>query len=131
MADTTAIKKEVFIRFNGGICVVTDFQHVNPGKGSAFVKTKLKNVQTGKVVENTFKTSETIDVLNPDRTNMQYLYKDASGYNFMDNNSYEQVSINADVLGEKGVYLKDGQEVMVLSLDGQPAVGRHPEEADL
>ena len=120
MADTTAIRKDVFMRFQGGICVVSDFQHVNPGKGSAFVKTKLKNIQTGKVVENTFKVGESIEVLNPDRVNMQYLYRDGTGYNFMDNSSYEQMTIGEEVIGEKGIYLKEGQEAIVLILDGQP-----------
>ncbi|MCK4858832.1 MAG: elongation factor P [candidate division Zixibacteria bacterium] len=118
MADTTAIKKDVFIRFQGGVCIVTDFQHVNPGKGSAFVKTKLKNVSTGKVVENTFKVGEKVDVVTPDRAMMQYLYKDGSGYNFMDNESFEQVSISTDTLGDKKDYLTEGQEVIVLSLEG-------------
>lgn len=110
----------MFIRYQGGVCVITDFQHVNPGKGSAFVKTKMKNVQTGKVLENTFKVGETVDVLSPDRSNMQYLYRDGSGYNFMDSSSFDQVTIDADVMGEKGIYLKEGQEAIVLSLDGKP-----------
>ncbi|MDD5252178.1 MAG: elongation factor P [Patescibacteria group bacterium] len=120
MADTSAIKKDAFIRFRGDICIVTDFQHVNPGKGSAFVRAKFKNIQTGKTVENTFKVGEAVEAVDLDRVTMQYLYKDADNYNFMDNSSYEQVGISADLIGDKGQYLKEGQEVSVLSFEGQP-----------
>ncbi len=120
MADTTALKKDAFIMFRGEICVVTDSQHVNPGKGSAFVRAKLKNVQTGKVVENTFKVGESVETVDLDRSKMQYLYKDANNYYFMDNATYEQTGISADMLGDKGAYLKEGQEVGVLSYQGRP-----------
>lgn len=114
MADTTDLKRDVFIMFKDGICAVVDFQHVNPGKGSAFVRTRLKNVQTGKVLEHTFKAGEGIDVVDLDRSNMQYLYKDTDNYYFMDNASYEQHAISVDMIGEKGGYLKEGQEAAVL-----------------
>lgn len=120
MGSTTDIKRDVFVNHNGNICIVTDFQHVNPGKGSAFVRTRFKNVQTGKTVEHTYKVGESVVVVDLDRSTMQYLYKDANGYNFMDNTSFEQVSISAELLGEKGMYLKEGQEVYVLLHDGQP-----------
>jgi len=105
--------------FRGEICVVTESQHINPGKGTAFVRAKLKNVQTGKTLENTFKVSESVDVIDLDRTNMQYLYKDANNYYFMDNASFEQMGLQADMIGEKGGYLKEGQEVSVLMYEGR------------
>jgi elongation factor P len=120
MGSTTDIKKDVFVRHNGNICYVTEFQHVNPGKGSAFVRTRFKNVQTGKTVEHTYKVGESVDVVDLDRSTMQYLYKDGQGYNFMDNTSFEQVSISEELLGEKGQYLKEGQEVYVLLHEGVP-----------
>ena len=120
MADTTALKKDTFIMFKDAVHVVTDAQHVNPGKGSAFVRAKLKNVQTGKVIENTFKVSESVEVVELDRATMQYLYKDADNYYFMDNASFEQQAISADLLSEKGQYLKEGQEVSVLLYQGLP-----------
>ncbi len=120
MADTTALKKDAFVMFRGEICVVTDSQHVNPGKGSAFVRAKLKNVQTGKVVENTFKVGESVEVIDLDRAKMQYLYKDANNYYFMDNASYEQTGISAEMISDKGAYLKEGQEVSVLMYEGRP-----------
>lgn len=114
MADTTDLKRDVFIMFKDAICAVADFQHVNPGKGSAFVRTRLKNVQTGKVLEHTFKAGESIDLVELERSNMQYLYQDELSYQFMDNASFEQHGISKDLVGEKGQYLKEGQEVMVL-----------------
>jgi len=119
MADTTALKKDAFVMFRGDICVVTESQHINPGKGSAFVRAKLKNVQTGKTVENTFKVGENVDVVDLDRSTMQYLYKDADNYYFMDNASFEQMGIPADLLGDRGLYLKEGQEVSVLMHEGR------------
>lgn len=118
MADTTDLKKDTFIRFKDGICQVIDFQHVSPGKGSAFVRTRLKNVQTGKVLEQTFKAGEAIDPVELDRTLMQYLYKDADNYYFMDNRSFEQVGLPTALVGEKGEYLKEGQEANVLMHEG-------------
>ncbi|MFH2062892.1 MAG: elongation factor P [bacterium] len=120
MADTTAIKKDAFIMFKDAVHQVVDFQHVNPGKGSAFVRTRLRNVQTGRTIDNTFKVSESVEPVELDRTNMQFLYGDDTGYNFMDNNSYEQVSIPVELLGDKGQYLTEGQEVMVMMYDDRP-----------
>ncbi len=105
---------------NGAICVVVDFQHVNPGKGSAFVRCRLKNVETGKVIEHTYKSGEGIELVELDRSTMQFLYKDQTGYAFMDNKSYEQYSIAEDMLGERGLMLKEGLEVGVLMHNGVP-----------
>jgi elongation factor P len=118
MADTSSIRKDVFMMWNDAPHIVVDFQHVNPGKGSAFVRTRLKNVQTGKVLEHTFKVGEAIELADMERVTMQYLYKDADNYYFMDNASYEQHSIGTDILGERGAYLKEGQEVLVLMHQG-------------
>lgn len=120
MADTTDLKRDVFIMFKDNICAVVDFQHVNPGKGSAFVRTRLKNVLTGKVLEHTFKAGEGIDVVELDRANMQYLYKDENNYYFMDNASFEQHGISVEMIGEKGGYLKEGQEAAVLMHGATP-----------
>ncbi|MDP3985418.1 MAG: elongation factor P, partial [bacterium] len=74
MATTADISKGIAILYKGEICLVTDFQHVNPGKGAAFVRTKIKNIKTGKVVEDTFKSGEAIELVDLDRKKMQYLY---------------------------------------------------------
>ncbi len=120
MADTSDLKRDSYIMFKEGINNVVDFQHVNPGKGSAFVRTRLKNVETGKVLEHTFKAGEALEFVDLDRSNMQYLYKDADNYYFMDNKSYEQYAIPADLIGEKGGYIKEGQEVQVLMHNSRP-----------
>jgi elongation factor P len=104
MATTTEIRKGVCITFNHDIYIVVDFLHVKPGKGPAFVRTKLKSVTNGRVVDNTFPSGHQIDVVRVERRNFQYLYKDESGYNFMDNESYEQICLpetaidNADLM---------------------------------
>lgn len=120
MGDTSDLKKDTFIKWNDAICVVTESTHVNPGKGSAFVRARLKNVQTGKTIEHTWKVGESVDVVDLDRRTVQYTYKDANNYNFMDNESFEELSISADTLGDKGIYLKDGQVISVLSYEGIP-----------
>lgn len=121
MATTADLKKDLFIMFKDGISNVVDFQHVNPGKGSAFVRTRLKNVQTGKVIEHTYKSGEDIEVVDLERANMQYLYKDENNYQFMDNKTFEQHGIPVDVLGDKGQWLKEGQEAVVL-MHGEQAL---------
>ena len=99
MATSADIKKDIVINYNGQLCVVTDFSFVNPGKGSAFYRTKLKNLESGKVIEITFKSGETIDIVDVDKRKMQFLYKDNEGYHFMDPASYDQVVISAELLG--------------------------------
>ncbi|MEY4723525.1 MAG: hypothetical protein RLZZ324_1038 [Candidatus Parcubacteria bacterium] len=121
MATTADIKKDLFIRHKDAICAIVEFQFVNPGKGSAFVRTRLKNVQTGKVLEHTFKSGEDIDVVDLERVNMQYLYKDADNYSFMDNKTFETYGIPVEVLGDKGQWLKEGQEAIVL-MHGEQAL---------
>lgn len=118
--DTSDIKKDAYIMFKDGINNIVDFQHVNPGKGSAFVRTRLKNVETGKVLEHTFKSGETLEFVELDRANMQYTYKDADNYYFMDNATYEQYGIPVDLIGDKGGYIKEGQTVQVLLHNGRP-----------
>lgn len=118
MADTSDIKKDIVIMFKDAPHTVVDFQHVNPGKGSAFVRTRLKNVQTGKVFEQTYKSGEGIELVDIERTTMQFLYKDADNFYFMDNKSFEQIGISASTVGEKGQYLKEGMEAMVALHEG-------------
>lgn len=119
MATTSDITKGIAMMHKGDIHVVTDFQFVNPGKGAAFVRTKLKNVKTGKVLEETFKSGEAIDLVDLDRVKMQYLYKDQSGYHFMNPSSYEQVDMSVAEVGEQGAYLTDGQEITLFMHDGR------------
>ncbi len=120
MASTSEIKKGIVIRDPQGLWVVVEFQHVNPGKGSAFVRTRIKNVQTGKMLEVTYKTSESIEIVDVEHRRMQYLYHDATGYTFMDNVSYDQVTMSDEDVGEQGKYLRDGMEVNLSTFEGRP-----------
>lgn len=120
MASTSEIKKGVVLRDAQGLWLVVDFQHVNPGKGAAFVRTRMKNLQTGKVLETTFKTSESVDIVEVEHRRMQYLFHDATGYTFMDQENYEQVTMSDEEVGEQGKYLRDGMEVMVSTFEGRP-----------
>ena len=113
MASTSDIKNGLCIEYNHGLYVVTDFQHVKPGKGPAFVRTKLKNVETGKVIDNTFSSGHKITTARIERRAHQFLYKDDIGYHFMDSNTFEQVALQASIIASSDL-LKDGQEVEVL-----------------
>jgi len=113
MASTSEIKKGAVIRHQGELYSVVDAQRVNPGKGAAIVRTKMKNLGNGKVIENTYKTSETIDMVRVDFLTMQYLYKSEQMYSFMNMSSYEQVEMEAGLVGDEGKYLKEGLDVIV------------------
>jgi elongation factor P len=113
--------------FKNGMCIVhegkrwliIDFQHVKPGKGGAFVRTKLKELQSGRVVDYTFRAGEKFDDVRIETKKMQYLYSDGSTYHFMDNDSYEQVELEADFVGEAAKWLRENDEVEVLTADGE------------
>ncbi len=120
MASTSDIKKGVVIKDPQGLWLVVEFQHINPGKGAAFVRTRIKNLQTGKTLEATYKTSESIDLVDVEHRRMQYLYHDAQGYTFMDQTSFDQVSMPDEEVGDQGKYLRDGMEVNVTTYEGRP-----------
>lgn len=113
MATTADIKNGLCIEFNGDLFVVTEFQHVKPGKGAAFVRTKLKSLTTGKVLQNTFPSGTKINIQRVERRPYQFLYKDESGYNFMHAETFEQVSID-EILINAPQFLKEGQNVEVM-----------------
>ena len=104
---------------DGGVYRVVEFQHVKPGKGAAFVRTKLKNVINGSVLEKTFNPSEKLQGAEIEKKDMQYLYNDGDLYYFMDNETYEQLPINKEELGETLKYLKDNMIVKILSFKGK------------
>ena len=113
MASTADIKNGLCIEYNHGLYVVTEFQHVKPGKGPAFVRTKLKNVETGKVIDNTFSSGHKRTTARIERRAHQFLYKDDIGFHFMDSNTFEQVALQESIISSADL-LKDGQEVEVL-----------------
>ena len=94
MATTTDIKNGICIELNGNLFYVVEFQHVKPGKGPAFVRTKLKNVKTGKVIDNTFPSGHKIITARVEKRSHQFLYKNSDEYFFMDNTSFEQITLN-------------------------------------
>jgi len=118
MISTNDFKTGVTVEIDGEVFAVVDFQHVKPGKGSAFVRSKLKNVKTGAVVERTFNAGEKMPRAHLDRREMQYLYNDGDAFNFMDNQSYDQISISREQLGDAIKYLKENTNVSVLMYQG-------------
>ncbi len=112
MATTADFKNGMTIDLNGQFFTIVQFLHVKPGKGPAFVRTKLKNVKTGKVIENTFNSGVKIDVVRIERRPYQYLYKDDMGFNFMNTETFEQISI-MDGLIENADLMKDGQIIEI------------------
>ena len=107
------------IEMDGGVFRVVEFQHVKPGKGAAFVRTKLKNVITGAVLEKTFNPSEKLQGAEIEKREMQYLYNDGDLYYFMDNETYEQMPLNKEQLGDSLKYIKENMEVTMLSFKGK------------
>jgi elongation factor P len=118
--STAEFKKGLRIVFDGQPYVIVDFQHVKPGKGGAFVRTKLKHMKAGRVIDNTFRSGERVELVDFEEKHMQYLYRDDL-YHFMDTETYEQVSLTASEVGEASDYLKENTEVDVLYISGSPA----------
>ncbi|PCH99288.1 MAG: elongation factor P [Bacteroidetes bacterium] len=113
MASTADFKNGMCIEHNNGLYTIVEFQHVKPGKGPAFVRTKLKNVKTGKVVDNTFTSGFKIIVARIERRPYQFLYSDDSGYHFMHNETFEQTFLDEKLIERPGL-LKEGQEVEIV-----------------
>ena len=113
MATTSDIKNGLVIEFNHDLFSVVEFQHVKPGKGPAFVRTKLKSVTTGKVIDNTFSAGHKITTARVERRAYQFLYKDDMGYHFMDSSTYEQIAVQESLINASK-FLKDGQKVDIL-----------------
>lgn len=114
MASPNDIKKGTVVNLNGELWFCIDFQRVSPGKGSSFVRTRMKNIKSGKVVENNFKSAETLTFEDVSYKKMQCLFNDGNLYTFMDNSSYEQVSIAKSDIEDALPYLKEGLDVTVV-----------------
>lgn len=113
MATTSDFKNGLCIQFNNGLYTIIEFQHVKPGKGGAFVRTKLKSLTTGKVIDNTFNAGTKIATARIERRPHQFLYQDSSGHHFMDNASFEQLTLETSLINAPQL-LKEGQEVDIL-----------------
>src|SRR5439155_1730150 len=128
--STAEFRKGLRIVFDGHPYTIVEFQHVKPGKGGAFVRTKLKHMRLGKVIDNTLRAGEKVDLVEYDEKHMQFLYKD-DRYHFMDTETYEQVSLSADEVGDAREYLKENTEVDVLYIDGAPTTVDVPNFVEL
>ena len=106
MISTNDLKTGVTVEIDGEVFMIVDFQHVKPGKGAAFVRTKIKNVKTGQVFERTFRAGEKLNRAIVERKTMQYIYSEGDVYYFMDTQTYEQIPLNKDQLGDSVDYLK-------------------------
>ena len=115
MISAGEFKNGVTIEVDGDLYVIIDFQHVKPGKGAAFVRTKLRGIVNGGIVERTFRPSEKMPRAHIDRKDMQYLYSDGELFHFMDTESYEQTAINASQIGDTLRYVKENEMVKILS----------------
>lgn len=113
MATTADIKNGMCILYNNDLVTIVEFQHVKPGKGPAFVRTKLKNIKTGKVVDNTFSSGHKIDIQRVERRPYQFLYQDDMGYNFMHNETFEQIPLEKELINAPQ-FLKEGDNVEIV-----------------
>jgi len=118
MITASDFRNGMTIEVDGKVCQVIEFQHVKPGKGAAFVRTKLKDIINGGVIETTYRPTEKFPQARIDRKEMQYLYSDGELYNFMDTESFEQIAIGADVVGDSMKFVKEEEMCKVNSYNG-------------
>jgi elongation factor P len=131
VATTNDLKNGMTLDLDGVLWNVVEFQHVKPGKGGAFVRTKLKNVLTGQVVERTFNAGTKVDVAVVDKRDMQYLYQDGNDYVFMDSSTYDQIHVQADAVGEARSYLLENMNATVATHDGSVLYVELPASVEL
>ena len=120
MATSNDIKNGTVLRIDGQLWTITEFQHVKPGKGGAFVRTKMKNVLSGKVVDKTFNAGIKVETANVDRRDFQYLYMDGEDFVFMDNDTYDQINVLPGTVGDAKDYMLEGMNVMLATNEGTP-----------
>ena len=118
MISAGDFRNGITIEYEGNVYQIMEFQHVKPGKGAAFVRTKLKNVINGGVVEKTFRPTEKCPQARIDRKDMQYLYADGDLFNFMDTETYDQIALNSDTVGDALKFVKENEMVKVCSYNG-------------
>jgi len=123
--STADFKKGLKIEFDGQPYTIVDFQHVKPGKGGAFVRTKLKHMRQGRVIDNTFRAGEKVELVDFEEKHMQYLYRD-DRYHFMDMETFDQISLSPEEVGDARDFLKENTEVEILFIDGSPVTVELP-----
>ena len=131
MATTNDLKNGMVLKIEGQLWSVVEFQHVKPGKGPAFVRTKLRNVESGKNVDRTFNAGTKVETANVDKRTMQYLYNDGSSYVFMDTSTYEQLEVSPEVVGDAKNFMLENQEAIVATNDGRVLFSELPVTLEL
>ena len=131
MATTNDLKNGMTLNLDGQLWNVIEFQHVKPGKGGAFVRTKMRSVLSGKVVEKTFNAGVKVEVAQVDKRDMQYLYKDGEDFMFMDSTNYDQISISKQTVGDAVDYLLENADVIVAMHEGNPLFIELPASVEL
>lgn len=114
MADTSDFRNGLIIKFKNDLFSIVEFQHVKPGKGGAFVRTTLKNVKTGRILENTFRSGEKVETVRVERKKFQYLYRDGESLVCMNNEDFEQLNVPIELFGDGVKYLKESEEIDIL-----------------
>lgn len=118
MGTTSDLRPGAIVRFNGDLCVVLESEHRTPGNLRAFYQVKMRNMKTGRLIENRFRSGESIEFVRVEKSNYQFLYRDGNHFIFMDPNSYEQILVDQDIVGKSADFLKEGQEAMISINDG-------------
>ena len=131
MATTNDLKNGMVLNIDGQLWAVVEFQHVKPSKGPAFVRTKLKNVESNKTVDKTFNAGTKVETATVDRRSMQYLYNDGNSYVFMDVQSYEQLEVAPEILGNAANFLLEQQEVVIATNEGRVLFVELPASVEL
>jgi elongation factor P len=131
VATTNDLKNGLVLNLDGDLWTVVDFQHVKPGKGGAFVRTKLKNVLSGKVVDKTFNAGVKVETASVDKREMQYLYQDGEDFVFMDTASYDQLHVPASTIGDASHFMLEGQNATVAVHEGNPLYVELPAAVEL
>ena len=131
MATSNDLKNGLVLKIDGQLWTVIEFQHVKPGKGPAFVRTKLKNVISGKVVDKTFNAGVSVETADVDKRDMQYLYRDGDNWVFMDLKSYDQYSLSNELVGDSAQWMLENQEVIVAIYENNPIYLELPANVEL
>ena len=131
MADTSDFKNGLVLKIDGQLWQIIEFQHVKPGKGPAFVRTKIKNVLSGKTVDKTWNAGVKVETATVDRRDMTYLYHDGTDYVFMDGETYDQISINEETLGDGAKFLLENMQVQVATHEDTPLFVELPVTVEL
>ena len=128
---STDLRPGMAIKLDGNVHVITQFQHVTPGNLRAFVQVKIKSISSGAIVEKRLRAGEDIEQVDLDRRDMEYLYSEAAGHVFMDTSTYDQITLDHDIVGESMLYLKPNTSITVLICEGRPVLIELPNVVDL